>query len=263
KEHNLYLIEDCCDALGATFKGRKVGTWSDVATVSFYPAHHITMGEGGCVLTKSPKLKKIIESFRDWGRDCWCEPGKDNTCGTRFDWQLGELPAGYDHKYIYSHVGYNLKLTDMQAAVGCAQLQKLDSFIETRRSNFRYLRQALAEVADVIHLPAPESTAEYEASPFGFLMVVKPDAPFSRAALIRYLDERKIGTRLLFGGNLVKQPLYAGWNYRVSGSLENTDVVMNGAFWIGLYPGLSHAMLDYAACSIVEFCSTYQTHDSR
>lgn len=258
KQHGLYLIEDTCDALGAQWAGKKAGTWGDVATVSFYPAHHMTMGEGGCVLTNRPKLKKIIESFRDWGRDCWCAPGDDNTCGTRFDWQLGELPHGYDHKYIYSHVGYNLKLTDMQAAVGCAQLQKLDGFIQQRRSNFSYLRAALADTQEFLILPPPVSGPNYEASPFGFLMLVREDAPFSREMLIRFLDERKIGTRLLFGGNLTKQPLYQGWNYRVAGSLENSDRVMHGAFWVGCYPALTEEMLDYLAGSIWEFCAQFR-----
>jgi CDP-6-deoxy-D-xylo-4-hexulose-3-dehydrase len=258
KQHNLFLIEDTCDALGAQWNGKKAGTWGDVATVSFYPAHHMTMGEGGCVLTNRPKLKKIIESFRDWGRDCWCAPGEDNTCGTRFDWQLGDLPHGYDHKYIYSHVGYNLKLTDMQAAVGCAQLQKLDGFIEARRANFARLRTALADAQDFLMLPSPVSGKDYEASPFGFLMVVREDAPFAREALIRFLDERKIGTRLLFGGNLTRQPLYQGWNYRVAGTLENTDRVMHGAFWVGCYPGLTNEMLDYLAQSILEFCAQFR-----
>jgi CDP-6-deoxy-D-xylo-4-hexulose-3-dehydrase len=258
KEHDLYLIEDTCDALGAEWAGRKAGTWGDIATVSFYPAHHITMGEGGAVLTNRPKLKKIIESFRDWGRDCWCAPGEDNTCGTRFDWQLGELPHGYDHKYIYSHVGYNLKLTDMQAAVGCAQLKKLDGFIEARRVNFVRLRAALADTQDFLLLPPPVSGNDYHASPFGFLMLVRDDAPFSREELIRFLNARRIGTRLLFGGNLTKQPLYRGWNYRVAGKLDNSDHVMRGAFWVGCYPGLSEEMLDYLAASIREFCAQYR-----
>jgi len=255
KKHGLYLIEDTCDALGATWDGKKAGTWGDVATVSFYPAHHITMGEGGAVLTNRPRLKKLIESFRDWGRDCWCAPGADNTCGTRFDWHLGDLPRGYDHKYIYSHVGYNLKLTDMQAAVGCAQLKKLDGFIEARRRNFTRLRAALAPAEPFLMLPGEAFGDDYEASPFGFLLIVREDAPFKREALIGFLNDRKIGTRLLFGGNLTKQPLYRGWNYRVAGPLDNTDRVMHGAFWVGCYPGLTPEMLDYIAESILDFCS--------
>lgn len=256
KKHDLYLIEDTCDALGAQWQGKKAGTWGDVATVSFYPAHHITMGEGGAVLTNRPRLKKLIESFRDWGRDCWCAPGEDNTCGTRFDWQLGDLPHGYDHKYIYSHVGYNLKLTDMQAAVGCAQLKKLDGFIAARRANFTRLRAALAAAEPYLMLPPPVSGENYEASPFGFLLIVREDAPFKREALIQFLSERKIGTRLLFGGNLTRQPLYRGWNYRVAGSLDNSDRVMHGAFWVGCYPALTDEMLDYIAESILEFCGS-------
>jgi CDP-6-deoxy-D-xylo-4-hexulose-3-dehydrase len=265
RQHDLFLIEDSCDALGAKWHGRKVGTWGDTATVSFYPAHHMTMGEGGCVLTNRPKLKKIIESFRDWGRDCWCAPGEENTCGTRYDWQLGELPHGYDHKYIYSHVGYNLKLTDMQAAVGCAQMEKLDGFIEQRRRNFERLKYALTAAEEWLMLPGPvdgheikteegRSVPEYEASPFGFLLMVRPDAPFSRNELIHFLDDRHIGTRLLFGGNLTRQPLYKGLNYRIAAELTNSDLIMHGAFWIGVYPGLNDAMLDYASQSIIEFC---------
>jgi CDP-6-deoxy-D-xylo-4-hexulose-3-dehydrase len=243
KRHNLWLIEDCCDAVGATYNGKPVGTYGDIATVSFYPAHHITMGEGGAVLTDDPKLKKLIESFRDWGRDCWCDTGKDNTCGKRFEHQLGDLPFGYDHKYTYSHIGYNLKATDMQAAVGVAQLQKLPAFIEARRGNFAYLHAGLADLQEFIILP--KATPNSQPSWFGFPIAVHPEAPFTRNQLVQFLNSRKIGTRLLFGGNLVRQPAYQGVSYRVVGSLKNADFVMNQVFWIGVYPGLTRPMLDY------------------
>lgn len=257
KQHKLYLVEDCCDALGARFNGKLAGTYGEIATVSFYPAHHITTGEGGCVVTNKPLLKPLIESFRDWGRDCWCAPGMDNTCGKRFDWTLGELPFGYDHKYIYSHVGYNLKMTDMQAAVGCAQFDKLPKFIETRRGNYAHLRKHLEDENVERFIMLPEAHPLAEPSWFGFLMVVREDAPFARRDLIQFLEERRIGTRLLFGGNLLRQPLYQGVPSRVVGRLENTDRVMNGAFWIGLYPGLTHEMLEFSAASISEFCARY------
>jgi len=243
REHDLWLVEDCCDAVGSTYFGRKIGTFGDLATVSFYPAHHITMGEGGAVLTNTPLLHTIAESFRDWGRDCWCEPGCDNTCGKRFGWQIGDLPSGYDHKYTYSHIGYNLKLTDMQAAVGVAQLEKLDGFVEARRRNFRALREGLASLEEFFILP--EATAGAEPSWFGFPIAVRPDAPFSRNQVTRYLEDRKIATRLLFGGNLVRQPAYRESQYRVVGSLSQTDYVMNQVFWIGLYPGISPVVLEY------------------
>lgn len=243
KQHNLWLIEDCCDATGAIYNGRKVGTFGQVATVSFYPAHHITMGEGGAVLTDNPKLKLLAESFRDWGRDCWCDPGKDNTCGKRFNWQLGDLPQGYDHKYTYSHIGYNLKATDMQAAVGLAQMQKVDSFIQKRRESFAYLYDELATLQDYFILP--EATPGSEPSWFGFPLAVRSDAPFNRNQVIQFLDSRKIATRLLFGGNLVRQPAYKNVPKRVIGSLENSDFVMNNVFWIGVYPGLTTTMLNY------------------
>jgi CDP-6-deoxy-D-xylo-4-hexulose-3-dehydrase len=243
REHNLWLIEDCCDAVGATYQGKKVGTFGDLATVSFYPAHHITMGEGGCILTESPLLKTLVESFRDWGRDCWCEPGKANTCGKRFDWQLGELPHGYDHKYIYSHVGYNLKATDLQAAVGVSQLKKLPSFIETRRRNFAFLFQNLRDLEEFFILP--RATSSSEPSWFGFPLAVRLDAPFTRNQVVNYLEERKIATRLLFGGNLLRQPAYQGREVRAVRSLPNSDFVMNQVFWIGVYPGLTPAMLSY------------------
>lgn len=244
RRHDLWLIEDCCDAVGATYKGQKVGTFGDLATVSFYPAHHITMGEGGCVLTNSSKLKTLVESFRDWGRDCWCEPGRDNTCGKRFDWQLGSLPHGYDHKYTYSHIGYNLKATDMQAAVGVAQLAKLPDFIAARRRNFDLLYEGLQPLREFFILP--EATPGAEPSWFGFPIAVRPEAPFTRNDVVRYLEAHKIGTRLLFGGNLVRQPAYAGVRYRQVGPLANADFVMERVFWIGVYPGISSQMLDYA-----------------
>jgi CDP-6-deoxy-D-xylo-4-hexulose-3-dehydrase len=243
KRHHLWLIEDCCDAVGATYNGQKVGTFGDLATVSFYPAHHLTMGEGGCVLTDKPMLKTLAESFRDWGRDCWCDPGKENTCGKRFDWQLGDLPCGYDHKYTYSHIGYNLKMTDMQAAVGVSQLKKLPGFIEKRRANFERLKQGLRGLEEFFILP--EATPNSDPSWFGFPLAVRPGAPFSRNQVIGYLEQRKIATRLLFAGNLLRQPAYKNIAHRVVGTLENTDFVMNNLFWIGVYPGITNEMLDY------------------
>ena len=256
RRHQLWLIEDCCDAVGATYQGKKVGTFGDLATVSFYPAHHITMGEGGCVLTDNSKLKTLVESFRDWGRDCWCEPGKDNTCGKRFGWQLGELPEGYDHKYTYSHIGYNLKATDMQAAIGVAQLAKLPAFIEARRRNFRLLWQGLSDLAEFFILP--QATPGSEPSWFGFPITVADDAPFTRNQLVQFLEARKIGTRLLFGGNLTRQPAYQGLRHRVIESLENTDRVMHNTFWLGIYPGVSTAMLDFVIESIHEFVHSHR-----
>ena len=243
KKHNLWLVEDCCDAVGATYDGKHVGTFGDLATASFYPAHHITMGEGGAVMTKLPLLKRIVESFRDWGRDCWCEPGKDNTCGKRFDWQLGELPYGYDHKYTYSHVGYNLKATDMQAAVGVAQLAKLPGFIEARRRNFQILKEGMRDLEEFFILP--EATPNSEPSWFGFPLAVRPEAPFTRDDVVKHLESHKIGTRLLFAGNLLRQPAYAGITHRVVGELPNSDFVMNQVFWIGVYPGLDVPELAY------------------
>jgi len=254
RKHDLWLIEDCCDAVGSTYWGRKTGTFGDLATVSFYPAHHITMGEGGAVLTQTPMLGTICESFRDWGRDCWCEPGCDNTCGKRFDWQLGALPHGYDHKFTYSHIGYNLKLTDMQAAVGVAQLEKLDGFIAARRRNFRALSEGLAPLAEFFILPA--ATAGADPSWFGFPIAVRQDAPFSRNQVTRYLEDRKIATRLLFGGNLTRQPAYRGQTFRTVGGLENTDFVMDRVFWIGLYPGITAAMLEYAVETFHTVCAS-------
>ena len=257
KKHDLWFVEDSCDALGSTYNGRTVGTFGDLATVSFYPAHHITMGEGGAVVTDSALLKTLVESFRDWGRDCWCEPGKDNTCGKRFQWQLGELPYGYDHKYTYSHVGYNLKLTDMQAALGLSQLERLPDFIAARKKNFQYLRKRLQAFEDVLILP--ESYPEADPSWFGFPLGVREDAPFTRNALIEALESRKIGTRLLFGGNLVRQPAYQGVTYRVAGELKVTDYVMRNVFWIGVYPGLTEPMLDYIVDAFCAFMRDYKT----
>ena len=251
RKHNLWLIEDCCDALGSTYKGRNVGTFGDIATLSFYPAHHITTGEGGAMLTDKPALQVLIESFRDWGRDCWCEPGRDNTCGKRFDWKLGSLPCGYDHKYIYSHIGYNLKATDMQAALGASQLTKLPEFIARRRANFQHLKTSLAGHEEYLMLP--EATAHSNPSWFGFPIGVREDAPFRREELVRALEANKIGTRLLFGGNLLRQPAYQGCEYRVAGELPNTDFVMNNVFWVGVYPGLTASMLDYVAQTITGF----------
>ena len=253
KEHHLWLIEDCCDALGSTWKGQRVGTFGDIATVSFYPAHHITMGEGGAVLTNVPSLQVIVESFRDWGRDCWCHTGKDNTCGKRFDWQLGTLPCGYDHKYTYSHIGYNLKATDMQAALGLSQIDKLPYFIERRKENFSYLRAALKPLQEFLLLP--EATPGSDPAWFGFPIGVREDAPFRREELIRELEANKIGTRLLFGGNLLRQPAYEECQYRVVGQLRNTDFVMNNVFWVGVYPGLTEAMLEYVADIMLKFAS--------
>jgi CDP-6-deoxy-D-xylo-4-hexulose-3-dehydrase len=243
KRHGLWLIEDCCDAVGTTYQGRHVGTFGDLATVSFYPAHHITMGEGGCVLTARPRMKVLVESFRDWGRDCWCETGEDNACGQRFGWHLGDLPLGFDHKYTYAHIGYNLKLTDMQAAVGLAQLDKLPAFIETRRRNFNLLRDGMRDLEDFFVLPEP--TPGSEPSWFGFPLAVRPDAPFTRDQIVRHLDAHKIATRFLFAGNLVRQPAYRNVAHRVIGDLANSDFVMTQVFWVGVYPGLTEEMLAY------------------
>ncbi len=257
KKHNLWLIEDCCDALGSTYRGRNVGTFGDIASLSFYPAHHITTGEGGAVLTDKPTLQTLIESFRDWGRDCWCETGKDNTCGKRFDWQLGSLPCGYDHKYTYSHIGYNLKATDMQAALGASQLTKLPEFIARRKQNFRHLKAALAGLEEYLILP--KATPHSDPSWFGFPIGVREDAPFGREDLIRTLESSKIATRLLFGGNLVRQPAYQDCQYRVAGDLHNSDFVMNNVFWVGVYPGLTPGMLDFMAGTMHGFTSRFRT----
>lgn len=256
EKHGLWLIEDCCDALGSLYHGRQVGTFGDLATVSFYPAHHITMGEGGCVLTGRAKLRKLVESFRDWGRDCWCEPGKDNTCGKRFEWQLGSLPFGYDHKYTYSHIGYNLKATDLQAAIGVAQLTKLTGFIAARRHNFETLYHGLNPLNEFFILP--EATPNSTPSWFGFPIAVRGDAPFSRNDIVRHLESHKIGTRLLFGGNLVRQPAYTDVHYRQVGSLENADFVMTQVFWIGVYPGLDSSKLNYVVDVFHEFAAPYK-----
>ena len=280
-DHNLWLVEDCCDALGARYRlpeslasyaprlptaddpakwqriagndraERHVGTFGHFATLSLYPAHHITTGEGGVVLTADAGLKRIAESLRDWGRDCWCAPGCDNTCGKRFDWQLGELPHGYDHKYVYGHAGYNLKMTDMQAACGVAQMARLPGFVAARQHNFDYLSSALADCADVLTLPiaTPNATPSW----FGYALTLKPAAAVARRDLLRWLDQHRIGTRLLFGGNLVRQPYFAGRNFRVAGPLTATDNIMNNTFWIGLWPGLSEEMLDYSARCLRQF----------
>jgi CDP-6-deoxy-D-xylo-4-hexulose-3-dehydrase len=249
RAHGLWLIEDTCDAVGATWNGVQVGTFGDASTVSFYPAHHMTMGEGGAVMLRSPQLRKIVESFRDWGRDCWCAPGKDNTCGKRFDWQLGDLPHGYDHKYTYSHIGYNLKLTDMQAAVGVAQLEKLEGFIEARRRNAQLLTELLQ---DVPWLALPGELPGGRCSWFGYPIRVLPGAPLTRNALTQALNDRKIGTRLVFAGNLVRQPAYQGIACRSVGKLANADTIMNDVFWVGTYPGLGADRISYIAESIRE-----------
>ncbi|TAN34190.1 lipopolysaccharide biosynthesis protein RfbH [Patescibacteria group bacterium] len=257
KEKDLWLIEDNCDALGSTFNGQRTGTFGHLATLSFYPAHHITMGEGGAVFTNDPLLNKIIRSIRDWGRDCCCKTGHDNTCGMRFGWQLGQLPFGYDHKYIYSEIGYNLKPTDLQAAIGVAQLEKLDDFIQRRRENFQILYDGLKKYEKYFVLPVWEEKAE--PSWFGFLLTVKEDAPFNRDQLVRFLQEYNIATRYLFAGNLLKQPYFIDnkINYRVVGDLKNTDFIMNNTFWVGCYPGLNKEMLEYVVECFNEFLRGY------
>ena len=249
--HSLWLIEDNCDALGSRYDGQLTGTFGDIGTLSFYPAHHITMGEGGAVFTNNPELKSIAESFRDWGRDCYCAPGKDNTCNKRFCWKLGNLPEGYDHKYTYAHLGYNLKITDMQAACALAQIDKLDNFIQARKDNFAYLRNRLISCEEYLHLPDP--TPNSDPSWFGFLMTIRTNANVQRVDLLNYLDQNKVGTRLLFAGNLTRQPYMIGRNFRVSGDLTNTDLVMNNSFWVGVYPGLSQEMLSFIADKIENF----------
>jgi CDP-6-deoxy-D-xylo-4-hexulose-3-dehydrase len=252
EKHGLWLVEDCCDALGSTLNGKHVGTFGEVGTLSFYPAHHITMGEGGAVFTSNPGLRRAMEAFRDWGRDCYCDPGKENTCLRRFDWKLGELPYGYDHKYIYSHLGFNLKITDMQAAVGVAQLAHLENFIATRRRNFARLKEELLPLETFFVLP--EATPGSEPSWFGFLLTVREDAPFSRDEIVRHLNERGIGTRLLFGGNLTRQPYMLGQRFRVHGDLKNSDRIMNQTFWVGVYPGIGDEATDYMLGVIDSFC---------
>ena len=256
RKHNLYLIEDTCDALGATYNGKKVGLFGDVATLSFYPAHHITMGEGGAVYCQNTKIGRALECLRDWGRDCWCAAGMDDTCKKRFQWQLGELPHGFDHKYTYTHLGYNLKITDMQAAIGLSQLNKLDDFIEKRRSNFSFLHQMLSEFEDVFIMP--KATPNSEPSWFGFPLTVRETAPFSRDSIVKYLNANKIGTRLLFGGNLVRQPYMLGRDFRKVGSLDYADIVMKDSFWIGVYPGLSNKELTYMYEVMKSFLNDYQ-----
>lgn len=251
KKYNLWLVEDCCDALGTTYRGQMVGTFGDIATLSFYPAHHITMGEGGAVFTKHDELKNIAESFRDWGRDCYCAPGKDNTCGKRFCQKLGNLPEGYDHKYTYSHLGYNLKITDMQAACGLAQLDKAPAFIQARKDNFAFLKARLKDCEEFLHLP--EATEHSDPSWFGFPITLKDNSPVTRLDLLTYLDQNKVGTRLLFAGNLTCQPYMIGANYRISGDLTNTDKVMNNTFWIGVQPALTREMLEFAAQKIESY----------
>ncbi|MBU6280512.1 MAG: lipopolysaccharide biosynthesis protein RfbH, partial [Actinomycetales bacterium] len=250
KEHDLWLIEDSCDALGSTYRGQRTGSFGDTASVSFYPAHHITTGEGGAVFVKSPLVQRQVESFRDWGRDCYCETGKDNTCQKRFEWQLGDLPLGYDHKYIYSHIGYNLKATDMQAALGLAQLQRLDGFVAARQANFDHLHSRLSGVEGLI---LPRATEHSEPSWFGFPITLEPTYPVDREELLRFLDARRIGTRLMFAGNILRQPAYRDVDFRVVGDLTNSDIVMRRTFWVGVYPGLTPDMLDYIADSIIEF----------
>lgn len=250
-EHDLFVIEDACDAVGAKYDGQPVGSFGDLSTTSFYPAHHITMGEGGCVLAQSGSMRKIVESLRDWGRDCWCPTGHDDTCGRRFDWQLGGLPYGYDHKHIYSQIGYNLKLTDMQAAIGVAQLKKLPTFIAARQKNFQRLYDALQKYEEFFILP--EVTPRSEPSWFGFLITVRPGAPINRFDLVQHLESRRIGTRQLFAGNILKQPAYAEIKHRVVGELTNTDIITTNTFWIGVYPGLTEPMIDFMIESIDEF----------
>lgn len=251
KKYSLWLVEDCCDALGTTYRGQMVGTFGDIGTLSFYPAHHITMGEGGAVFTKHDELKTIAESFRDWGRDCYCAPGKDNTCGKRFCWKLGDLPEGYDHKYTYSHLGYNLKITDMQAACGLAQLDKAPAFIRARKNNVAFLKERLKACEEFVHLP--QATEHSDPSWFGFPITLKENCPVTRLDLLTYLDQNKVGTRLLFAGNLTRQPYMAGAEYRVSGDLTNTDNVMHNTFWIGVHPALTPAMLEHVACKIESY----------
>lgn len=251
KKYKLWLVEDCCDALGTTYRDQMVGTFGDIATLSFYPAHHITMGEGGAVFTNSDELKTIAESFRDWGRDCYCQPGKDNTCGKRFCWKLGDLPEGYDHKYTYSHLGYNLKITDMQAACGLAQLDKAAAFIQARKNNFAFLKERLQPCEEFVNLP--QATEHSDPSWFGFPITLKENCPVTRLDLLTYLDQNKVGTRLLFAGNLVRQPYMINAHYRISGDLTNTDNVMNNTFWIGVQPALSREMLEYSARKIENY----------
>jgi CDP-4-dehydro-6-deoxyglucose reductase, E1 len=252
KEHDLFLIEDSCDALGSTYQGKRTGSFGDTATASFYPAHHITTGEGGAVFVKSPLIRKQVESFRDWGRDCYCETGKDNTCKKRWGWQLGDLPLGYDHKYIYSHIGYNLKATDMQAALGISQLSKIDFFIKKRKENYNYLKKHLIQIEG---LSVANATENSDPAWFGCPITIDPKYPVDREDLLRFLDSRNIGSRLIFAGNVLKQPAYKNIDFKVVGNLKNTDIVMSRSFWIGLYPGISTEMMDYTITSISDFMS--------
>ncbi|MFE6270206.1 lipopolysaccharide biosynthesis protein RfbH [Streptomyces goshikiensis] len=249
-EHDLFLVEDNCDAVGSRYDGKLTGSFGDMTTVSFYPAHHLTMGEGGCVLTSNLALARVVESLRDWGRDCWCEPGENDKCLKRFDYQMGSLPAGYDHKYIFSHVGYNLKATDIQASLGLTQLARLDEFIDARKRNWRRLRDGLDGVPGLL---LPEAAPRSDPSWFGFVLTVDPEAPFGRAELVAFLEDRKIGTRRLFGGNLTRHPAYAGQPHRIVGELTNSDIITEHTFWIGVYPALTDEMLDYVIASVKEF----------
>jgi CDP-6-deoxy-D-xylo-4-hexulose-3-dehydrase len=250
EERGLFLVEDNCDALGSTYRGRLTGTFGDLATESFYPAHHITMGEGGCVLTDDLALARIVESMRDWGRDCWCEPGEDNRCFKRFEQQMGSLPHGYDHKYIFSHVGYNLKSTDLQAALGLRQLSRIDEFGKARRRNWARLREGLDGLP---HLILPEATPGSDPSWFGFALTVHPDAPFAPAALIDHLESSRVATRRFFAGNLTRHPAYEGREFRVSGPLTNSDITTERTFWIGVYPGLTDEMIDHSIATVIEY----------
>lgn len=255
KKNNLWVIEDCCDALGSTYNGKLVGTFGDVSTLSFYPAHQITMGEGGAVFTNDGRIKRLMESFRDWGRDCFCAPGKSDTCGKRFGWKLGDLPYGYDHKYTYSNVGYNLKITDMQAAIGLAQLEKLPNFIKKRKENFKFLKDALKNVEK--YLVLPESTKESDPAWFGFPITVNQNSPFDKNSLLEYLTKKRIDTRPIFAGNIIRQPYFKNKRYRTSGLLKNADLIMNNSFWIGVYPGLTEEMLQYVVTEIKQFVETH------